>query len=337
MAVTTETTILPPVNNEPDSELMDAMSVVVEQQGMNELDADDEEAAEPQAAVQEAKEAVEAPAEAAEKPANAPTERAEYSRKLAEVAKLEWEATQEKKSLKAAQAQAKADLEKAGLLSAKYDKLREVAKKDKFAVLQHLGIDPRDLIQDILQAGGVPKPSVDLDAAPEPAKAAQPSSEVAELRQMVMEMRQAQEATKGERAIADFRIEVGKATEEILKEEAYSSLAALPVENPADTLFDVIREHAERTGALLTVQQAADMVKAAWEEDLARYKSNPKFLELLGAAAKEVKEEVKPSTRSKTLGAKTQTAARGQRKETAAYEEPDIVELANQMNINWGA
>jgi len=296
---------------------------------------DGEEVAEPESAPVPVK----AQAPAAKKPAETPPVKDEaVSPKIAELAKMEWELTQEKKALKEEREKAAAQLVEETKSRAELASLRETVKKDKFAVLQHLGIDVTELVQDILKHGGIPQPTAKIEAAPVKDTKAEPSGEIAELKASIQQIM----AITRQQMVDKFTAETTSEATKLLEQPEYDLLMGL--EEPAQLITNKIKAHAEETGELLTVKQVADTLKTMWEQEVSRLKSNARFRAALGLASEEPAEKTEetksvPKPVSKSLSNRASTTPQKTRRaaiEAKEFTDEDVAELAKSISLDWG-
>jgi len=182
-----------------------------------------------------------------------PERPAKVDPKFSALARKEAELHRAREAMKAE----KAAIEEAHRQVVAFEEARHAAKRDPVAALQALGISYDDLTEHVLNGG---KPT--------------PSAEVAALREELDQLRVEQETARAraeEAAAARLAAEHSAVIEEARSEavafvEANSSRYELTSINGAATLVPQVREqHFARTGKLLTVEQAADLVEKHFE------------------------------------------------------------------------
>ena len=187
-------------------------------------------------------------------PAKAEPERpARVDPKFSALARKEAELYRARETVKAE----KAAIEEAHRQVVAFEEARHAAKRDPVAALQALGISYDDLTEHVLNGG---KPTA--------------NAEVAALREELEQLRIDQETARAKaEAAATARLAVEhSAVIEEARSEAVAFVDANPARyeltsiNNAATLVPQVREqHFARTGKLLTVEQAADLVEKHFE------------------------------------------------------------------------
>ena len=154
-------------------------------------------------------------------------------------------------------------------------RLREVAQRDKYALVKEMGLDVEEWARRELG----------VDAA----KKVEPSSEIDELREAVAAMRaereaekkQAEESTREaehQRLVTSYKAEIG----DYLKTNTmkYELTAAQP--DPAAVVWKVIEHEYNNTKKVLTTEQACAILEKYLESELERYKPLSKIKQLFG-------------------------------------------------------
>lgn len=202
----------------------------------------------------------EAPAEPAK--AEAP---AKVDPRFSALARKEAELHRAREAMKAE----KAALEAAHRQVVAFEEARSVAKRDPLAALEALGISVNDVNERVLN-GNVPTPA----------------DEVASLREEIERLRVDQESArvKAEEAAAARLAVEQKAIIEEARVQAVEHVRTNPtrydltIANFGETLVPQVREeHFARTGKLLTVEQAADLVEKHFEGIADRVANARKF------------------------------------------------------------
>lgn len=182
-----------------------------------------------------------------------PERPAKVDPKFSALARKEAELHRQREAVKAE----KAAIEEAHRQVVAFEEARHAAKRDPIAALQALGISYDDLTEHVLNGN---KPTA--------------SAEVAALREELEALRVEQEAARAkaeEAAAARLAAEHAAVIEEARSEavafvESNSTRYELTTINGAATLVPQVREqHFARTGKLLTVEQAADLVEKHFE------------------------------------------------------------------------